>query len=523
MKKISTLLILLLVSLLTFAQSNIFSKIYYDNFGAFTANGMAKSYDGGLVVCGLYNSSSAVIKVDSLGVIQWAKTIGNGSNETFNAIVRTTDSCFVIAGKILDSGTGTLDIYLLKIDPAGNLLWAKTIVQPEHQEALAIQQTFDGGFILTGYDSYVSPPYSRIIGLKVDSTGDVQWFNLYQGGNNANYGYSVQQTPDSGYAIVGYVENFPPYDGNGFLCKLSQAGNVEWANKYNTIAPGTFYGSDLAVDVDGIYSYYTSITDYAVIKTDFSGNDNWRETISGITIPGACGNCVSSKMRLLPDGNLIIATGTRAFASQSAIVNIDTAGNFNWSQYLMNAVHDVELADDGGFFLLGNGPLIGVRTTSTTNPHVGIIKSDSVGNAAICTYVNPTVSINFGTTTKATLTLNMVSNSVTSSVISPSVTDFNLIEQVSCVDIIGSTNDVSTGSVELFPNPSNGNFRIQLSDLSGNIELKVVDMPGKIVFNKKYNLVDDTEIKVDHAFSKGVYSVIINSKDKQVVSKLVVQ
>lgn len=523
MKKTATLVTLLLLFQISFAQQSRFSKTYYDNITSFTANCMARSFDGGLIVCGLYNYESAVMKIDSLGAMQWANKIGFGSNESFNSVIRTTDSCYVMAGKILNSGSGTLDIYIAKIDQAGNLLWSKTIYQTDHQEALSIQQTFDGGFIITGYSSYLTAPNSKIVVLKLDLYGAVEWNNLYQGGNNSNYGASVKQTPDSGYAFVGYVENYPPYDGNGILCKLSQTGTVEWANKYNLTIPTQAMGNDLVVADDGIYSYYSTPGEFILVKTDFNGIDNWRETIGGLSFGSLCINCPSPKMKLLPDGNLIFATGTLNFAQPSAVVNIDSAGNYNWSQYLYNSVHDVEQADDHGFFFLGNGPLIGVRATSILNPHVGIIKSDSLGNADLCTTPNGAIGVNFGNTTQGALVLTTTSYVGNSLLISPNVTPFVLSEQVSCVDFSGGIDEGSGIDIKVYPNPAGSSFSIQMKGLSGEVNLRIVDILGQVVFVNEYNLSNENEIKINQDLSKGVYSILVNSGDRKIVNKLIVQ
>ncbi len=523
MKKTTTLVTLLFLFQISFAQQSKFSKIYFDTSRPFFANGMARTFDGGLIVCGEYDYASSVMKIDSLGAIQWANLIGFGSNETFNSVVRTADSCYVMAGKVYDSGSGTIDVYVVKISQAGNLLWSSTIYQPDNQEALSIQQTFDGGYILTGYTSYLVAPYSRIIALKLNSIGDVEWNNHFEAGNNANIGYSIKQTPDSGYAFVGYVENYPPSETNGVLCKLSKTGNIDWANKYNLTTPSLVQGSDLAIASDGIYSYYSTPTDYILVKTDFNGIDNWRETISGISPGSFCSNCVSAKMKLLPDGNILFANASRSFAQPTSVMNIDTAGNFNWSQYLINSVHDVEQADDHGFFFLGNGPLLGVRTTTLTNPHVGIIKTDSFGNADLCTTPISSVSINFGTTTSSALSLTTTSIGLSSTMISPNVTAFIVAEQVGCVDATGGIDDGEKSVLSLYPNPTSSSFKIQLAGVNGNVDLQVIDVLGQVLFSEIYNLSNEQEIKIDHSFAKGVYSVLINSSDRKIVGKIVVQ
>ena len=179
MKKISTLVTLLILFQISFAQQSKFSKIYFDNANYFSADGMVKSFDGGLIVTGIYNYTSSVMKIDSLGSVVWANSFGFGQNESVNAVVRTTDSCYVMAGKAYDILATNLDIQITKIGQSGNLIWSKIISLPEHQEAFAISPTDDGGFILTGNEGYISPPHNRILVSKLDSLGDVEWLKVY--------------------------------------------------------------------------------------------------------------------------------------------------------------------------------------------------------------------------------------------------------------------------------------------------------------------------------------------------------
>lgn len=523
MKKLSTLLTLFILIQSSFAQQTKFSKVYFDSIASFSADGMVKSYDGGLIVTGIYNYTSSVMKIDSLGSIVWVYSFGQGNNESVNAIVRTSDSCFAMTGKTYDVISNTLDILVTKIDQAGTHLWTKVVTLPGNQESFAMSLTADGGFILTGNENYIGPPHNRILVSKLDSLGEVEWTKVYQGGNNTNYGSAVKQTPDGGYAVVGYVEDYPPFDGNGLLLKLSSTGAIEWANKYNTINPTVFAGNDLVVTSDGIISYYSTGSEYAIIKTDFNGNDLWRETING-SFPGLnIMNTVSSKIKLLADGNLVFATGSRGFASQSTIISIDSSGNFNWSQYIYNSAHDIEQADDLGFFILGNGPLIGVRTSSVTNPHVGIIKSDSLGNADLCTSENPSVSVNFGTTTQATIAITEIPYSAISQPISLLNSNMVISELTNCVDVIGGVDEKSEIKLEIYPNPSQSSFNIILPELTGQINLSIVDMTGKSVYTRDFVSSNNNQVKIDHGLAGGIYFLVIKSEDKKLVEKLMIE
>ncbi len=523
MKKLTTLVTLFILFQISFAQQSKFSKIYFDNTNYFSADGMVKSFDGGLIVTGIYNFSSSVMKIDSLGSVVWANSLGFVQNESVNAVVRTIDSCYVMAGKAYDIVSTNIDVQITKLDQSGSIIWSKVISLPENQEAFALSTTDDGGFILTGNESYVVPPHNRILVSKLDSLGEVEWLRVYQGGNNSNYGNSVKQTPDGGYALIGYVEDYPPFDGNGLLLKLSSTGNIEWANKYNTIAPSVFVGNDLVITPDGIISYFTTGVEHAIIKTDFNGNDFWRETISGAVPTQNILNTSSSKIKLMPDGNLVFATGNRGFASQSSIVCIDSTGNFKWSQYIFNSAHDIEQADDHGFFILGNGPLIGVRASSIINPHVGIIKSDSLGNADLCTSVNPSVSINFGTTTQGTIAITEIPYFAISQPISLLNSIMVISEMTNCVDVIGGIEEKSDIKMEVYPNPSSSSFYIKLPELTGQINMSIVDMTGKSVFIHDVTSAKNKQVKIDHMLAGGIYFLVIRSDDKKLVEKLIVE
>ena len=522
MKQIYSLIIFIFFFQFAHSQQSKFSKIYYDQNLSFTANAITNSFDGGVAVCGILDYSSAIVKYDSTGVIVWAKKMGFGNNETFNSIAQTSDSCFIVAGKIYDLGAASLDVHILKVDQNGNILFDKTIHENNHQEAFSVRQTFDGGYILVGMEGGSNPNF-KIIAIKFDSFGDVEWYKTYQWGNQANIAYSVKQTPDSGFAFIGYIENYPPYDGNGFLCKTDRFGNVEWVNKYNTISPTTFLGNDIAILPDGIISYSSTSSEYALIKTDFNGNNMWMETTGSIFSTPPCINCPSPKIKLLSNGNLVFATASTIMNSQSSIVNIDSSGNFNWAQYCYNSVNDVLEADDHGLFFLGNGPIYGVRTTTITTPHVGIIKTDSLGNADICTDPISSMSFTSGNLSSSPISFVTSSRSVNSATISVLTNSINLTEQASCVDFTGDVKNISNRNLNLFPNPSTSYIEIDLSKFNGKAEVNITDLLGQSLLKQNFNNSQDAHTILNHHLLPGIYLVAISNDEIQMSGKLIVQ
>ena len=143
--------------------------------------------------------------------ILWTKNFQAGWNWVY-AVLQTTDGGYVIAGYIYDSVWDDLDYYLIKTDSEGNEEWNQTFGggNSDWDDARAIQQTSDGGYIIVGTTFLI----------KTDSEGNEEWIN-----ENIN-GQSVQQTTDGGYIITGYTSSY----GNGgrdvWLIKTDQYGNT---------------------------------------------------------------------------------------------------------------------------------------------------------------------------------------------------------------------------------------------------------------------------------------------------------
>jgi hypothetical protein len=97
------------------------------------ARSIIQSRDGGYVVAGYTRSFGAggsdfyVVKLDSSGNVQWTKTIGGGSDDEARSIIQSSDGGYVVAGRTWSFGAGSEDIYVVKLDSSGNVVWTKTI------------------------------------------------------------------------------------------------------------------------------------------------------------------------------------------------------------------------------------------------------------------------------------------------------------------------------------------------------------------------------------------------------------
>jgi Tol biopolymer transport system component len=161
--------------------------------------------DGGYILTGSSISYSGdkyvdllLIKTDASGNVTWRKTFGGTGFEEGRYVQQTSDGGYLVVGTTTSYGAGGYDVYLLKTDAEGKLLWSKTLGSTYDEHAMSARQTDDGGYIITGYIDYSTGRYMFL--LKTDDSGNRVFGNWY---STVNAGSSVQQTFDGGYVLTG--------------------------------------------------------------------------------------------------------------------------------------------------------------------------------------------------------------------------------------------------------------------------------------------------------------------------------
>ncbi len=192
------------------------------------AKSIKQTGDDGYIVAGWTVSFSIgeadfwLLKLDSAGNIQWQKTYGGSSAEVANSVQQTSDDGYVVAGATRSFGGGELDIWLLKLDSSGNILWQKTYGGSGVDEAQAVQQTGDGGYIVAGTAGSFGP-HPDIWLLKLDSNGTIQWQKTY-GGIDSDSAYDIQKTSDGGYIVAAWKESSSFGMSDYWALKIGPAG-----------------------------------------------------------------------------------------------------------------------------------------------------------------------------------------------------------------------------------------------------------------------------------------------------------
>ncbi|MBU0507481.1 T9SS type A sorting domain-containing protein [bacterium] len=180
--------------------------------------------DGGYIIAGSTESFGAgggdfyLVKTDSLGDTLWTRTFGGSSWDCANSVQQTTDGGYIVAGYTQSFGAGWADFYLVRTNSFGDTLWTHSYGGTGRDEACSVQQATDGGYVVAGWTDSFGAGFSDFYVVKTNSRGDTLWTRTY-GGNNWDYGNSVQQTADAGYIFAGSTFSLDTDEGDFYLVK----------------------------------------------------------------------------------------------------------------------------------------------------------------------------------------------------------------------------------------------------------------------------------------------------------------
>lgn len=184
------------------------------------------------------------IKISSSGTKEWSKYFGGNFTDTPYGVVQTTDGGYIIAGTSDSSDTnisnnlGTYDFWVVRISVTGTLIWEKNFGGSEIDEARDIIETNDGNFIIVGDTRSSDKKVSKNNGgadlwvVKINIDGELLWEKNF-GGSSFDVARSINKASDGGFIISGSSRSLD----NGFtnqgqndawLLKISSNGEKEW-------------------------------------------------------------------------------------------------------------------------------------------------------------------------------------------------------------------------------------------------------------------------------------------------------
>uniref|UniRef100_A0A7C4YF40 Bulb-type lectin domain-containing protein n=1 Tax=candidate division WOR-3 bacterium TaxID=2052148 RepID=A0A7C4YF40_UNCW3 len=352
------------------------------------AYSVLQTFDGSYIIAGYTESFGAVntdiylIKTDINGNLIWQKTFGGYGSDYAHFIEQSNDSCYIILGSTTSYGSGGSDIYLIKTDTAGNLIWGKTFGGENDDGGWSVQKTSDGGYIIAGSTNSFGAGDVDMYLLKTDEYGNFLWDKTFGDTSRSDYARSVVQTADGGYIIAGLTISFGTGTYDVYLVKTDEYGNLLWEKTFG--GSNTDMGFSVKQTKDGGYiiggnslSFGSGDYDFYLIKTDSFGNLVWQRNLGGTK--NDFGRAVIEDA----NGDYIIAGFTNSFGNGEYDIYIckyDTAGNIIWEKtYGMSGgdwCYSIQKTDDNGFILAGFTNSTGAGEADVylvkTEPDVGV-------------------------------------------------------------------------------------------------------------------------------------------------------
>ena len=366
--------------------------------------------DGGFIVAGYSNSNDGnvsgnhslpgredywIVKLDATGNMQWQKCLGGSLQDNARSIQQTSDGGYIVAGWSssndgdVSGNHGNNDYWVVKLDVSGNIQWQKSLGGSATDEAWAVRQTTDGGYVVAGASESNDGDVSGNHGgedywiVKLDAAGNIQWQHSL-GGHRLDLPNAIRQTTDGGYIVAGQT-----YSSDG--------------------------------DVTGMHG--PDASDYWIVKLDASGNSQWKKCLGGSDYD------VAYDVQQTVDGGYIVTglsgstdgdvTGHHPMVNPTDLwtVKLDDSGTMQWQKCLGGSFDDegfaIQQTPDQGYVIAGrsfssDGDVTGHHGTNNESDFwivklscvAGIMPGVISGNGSPC--LSSTVTYTVGSLTGAT-------------------------------------------------------------------------------------------------------------------------
>ncbi len=313
------------------------------------------------------------LSLDAAPTMKWQKTFGGAASDTGYGIVATQDGGFAALGVTKSYGSGQYDAFLVRGDADGNEVWSRTYGTASGEWSYSLSKTSDGGFLIGGTTTTTG---FRAWMVKVASDGTEEWNKAY--GDTTQVGFCSIQTTDGGYAITGYLA-VTGRSMDLFLMKTDAGGNQQWIKTYGGL--GDDWGKSLIQTSDGGYAITGWTTSFGagkrgyLIKTDQVGVEQYNTTI------GTSGSTVCYAATQLPDGGFAICGQTDYIGyglSDMLAVRTDALGTILWERTYGGTGEDygsMAFALDDGFVFGGS-----TGSFNSTQNRLFFVRTDLNGN-----------------------------------------------------------------------------------------------------------------------------------------------
>ena len=264
------------------ADGNVSWQQMFGGSNADYPSNIVQTADGGYIIAGYTysfgaNSDIWILKLSSNGGVLWQKVYG-GPGYEFGRIQQVSDGGYVIAGATMSSsGNSTADILVMKLDQSGNVIWEKIYAGSQLDSASAMIETPDREYIISGGTYSFGAGNEDVFVLKLDENGNIIWQKTY-GGTSNDFANNIIRTSDNCYTVAANTYSFPVINtlSNILLFKIDDEGTLLWQKTYG--GSGIDFVRSIQQTEDGGYiaggssSSFDEYVVFFVLKLDAYGD-----------------------------------------------------------------------------------------------------------------------------------------------------------------------------------------------------------------------------------------------------------
>lgn len=246
--------------------------------------------DGGFIVVGYVESFSTddravyLVKTDSMGEVEWTQTYGDSKDDEGYDVVQTSDGGYLVAGGTKSYGAGLVDLWLIKTDSTGEILWEQVLGGTKNDVANSLLVLENGEGLVVGTTASYGAGSNDVWLVKTSVEGEILW-NITIGGTGFDNGREILQSSDSGYLIVGETSSYGLGWNDVWLVKVDPDGAVSWNKTYggsmNDVGKSVRETGDGYIIAGTSESFGDNLLEGYVIKVDSDGELVWEETYGG--------------------------------------------------------------------------------------------------------------------------------------------------------------------------------------------------------------------------------------------------
>jgi hypothetical protein len=474
---------------------------------------MLQTPDGGYLIVGPTTSfgdtghiNAYIIKTDANGDTLWTRAYSDTADIYPYCLSGTKDKGYIIRG----TSNAKHDGFLLKISMTGSLLWYKVIGGTNVDALYGCFATASGNYIATGKTLSLSGGYDVFV-VKTDPAGNIIWSKAY-GGIYSDIGWSIKETSAGDYILCGSTQSFGI--GGLYVVRLDTSGIPAWSCNYGDgsaeEAVDIIETSDHNFMVAGnTVNHGAGSNEIVLMKISSAGAPLWAKTYGGSSVD----KC--SKVIQTSDNGFLLTGYTTSFGAGSMdayVIKTDSLGNLLWSHAYGGTGSEL------GYCLLqtmdGNYAMLGSETSMGNGGiDVYLLKMNSSGYTG-CTENNAATVM---TSWNIPVNVPVINALNVGSAISPSLqAAYGGVVFSNCINLEAGAPAVQENEIQLYPNPSNEKITIK-SDAGDILYLHIENILGKnILFRTVRNKISTLDIS---NLDNGNYIVKVLLSDKMEVQK----